>query len=75
MCLYTRELCSQQGIVLYRVRFTGLQGYFHTNLEQLERGRDERMHGLRGLGLARELHLDLFFEDGVQLEVIVVVRE
>jgi transcription initiation factor TFIID subunit TAF12 len=73
--LYTRELCSQQGIVLHHVRFTALQGYFHTNLEQLDRAWDERMYRLRGLGLTRELLLDLFFEKWVQLEVIVVVRK
>lgn len=75
MSLYARELCSQQGIVLCHVRFTGQQGYFYTNLEQLGRRWDARMHRLRWFGFARELVVYLFFEDGVQFKVIVVVRK
>lgn len=75
MSLYARELCSQERIILNHVRSAGLQGHIYTDLEYLERRWDERMHRLWGLRFTRELPVDLFFENGVQFEIIVVVRK
>lgn len=63
------------SISCVQLRFTIPEGDFYTNLEHLQRRWDKRMHGLWGLGLARQLLVDLFFEDGILLEVIVVVRK